>query len=251
MDSMLRVNSVVNIILISVLLIVVSLGCGGAPYTVPNAEYLGVWSDGNATFTFRPDGITEYSSPNLYLRENDTRIYSDGGSYFSLWNYDYKFKIDAEPKDNKMTLNGITYQKTGNNEPPPPSDKLKVPTDAEIEKIVKDMIGDYIKALEAGSLEQFLAAGEQELDNYDKDIFQKNFAEALAKKDNSLASLRDAQTKPVKFNRQPSMAITIQKGSFSFNDASFASQPLKTVVSGYFDLKKGKWQFSRFWVHFE
>lgn len=252
MEATSRLDSFINLGLIFAILIVVSLGCGGAPYTVPNAEYLGVWSGDGATLTILPGGIAEYSSPTLYLRENDVRIYDTEGKSFTLGDYEYKFKIDSEPKDNVMSLNGKTYQKIGNGEPlPPPSDKLKIPSDSEIETMIKDTIGEYIKALEAGNPGQFLAKFSKEIDDYDKSLFQENFAKALKNKDKSLISLRDAQTKQIKFDRKPNMAFTTQGGKIRFNESSYASQPFGTFVQGDFDFKNGKSQISSFWVRLE
>lgn len=246
-------NAITNLVLVAAFVIVICLGCGGEAYTVPGGEYLGVWSANGATLTLRPDGIAEYSSADLYLRENDVRIYERGGTRFALWSFEHTFKIDSVPSGGKMTLNGVTYQKTGNSEPPPPSEKLKIPSDAEIEKVVKETIGEYIRALETGNAEQYIAQWTGQLDGYDKERFQEDFAKALKNKDNSIAALRDAQTKAIQFERRrPDMEVTPQGSSFSFRDVTFPSQPRKTVVSsGSYTFKNGKWQFSQVWIAFE
>lgn len=246
-------TSVINLPLIGLVFVFVSLGCGGAPYTLPNAEYFGVWSANGTTFTIRPDNSAEYSAPDIYLQNAEARIYQENGQkQFSFWdsNYGIKFKIDSEPSGNKMTLNGISYQRTENGAPLAPANALKIPTDAEIEKIIKATISDYIKAVEAGNPEQFLANRAKDRERYSDDDFKEEFAKTLADKDKSLASLRDAQNRPIQFNKKADMMITPQEGLFSIDKVSFPSQPSQTIVNCTFNYKNGKWRFEFFSVSF-
>lgn len=87
------------------------LACGGGTPAPP--QYQGNWtgSDGS-TIYMTADGKAGFKVGNKTVDGGGAEFSGDGKSFtISLFGISHTFKIDEEPKDGEMTLNGVVYTK--------------------------------------------------------------------------------------------------------------------------------------------
>lgn len=88
------------------------LACGGGTPAPP--KYQGNWtgSDGS-TIYMTADGKAGFKVGNKSVDGGGAEFTGDGKSFtISLFGISHDFKVDKEPEDGEMTLNGVVYRKS-------------------------------------------------------------------------------------------------------------------------------------------
>ena len=225
-------------------LIIACLACGGAPYTKPGPEYFGVWRTADSAIAFNSDGSVFYAAQDMFAQDNEVRIYDRSITLF-LGDIQREFKIDEPPAGDKLKLNGVEYQRSGDTTLPAPGTSVKVPSDGELEASVKALIADYAKALDSGDFDSFSANRGGDASNTRE--IRERFDKQAGNKAQSLAALRDVENRNYKLDSIPSIIVTPSRGAF-YVAGSFPSQPVAVRFEGNFELRSGKWRSNNFFL---
>lgn len=226
-------------------LMIACLACGGASYTKPGSEYFGVWRTADSTIAFNSDGSAVYAAPDMFIRNGEVRIYDrqDPSIILSVGEIQRRFKIEAPPAGDKLKLSGVEYERSGDTSLPVPGASVKVPSDGEIEAVVKALVADYAKALDSGDFDSFWA--NRGGDTVDIREIRERFDKQAGNKTQSLAALRDSENRNYRFDRNPDIGVTPSRGEF-YVIGSFPTQPAAVRFEGYFEVRSGKWRSNNF-----
>jgi hypothetical protein len=182
-------NAYVSLLAVFAIVLFVGLGCSGSKKDgkpVP-AEYQGAWtgSDGS-TLTIRSDSSGDYHSGGTKV-DNGTVAIDDAAKTLSITFFGIgpTLKIDQAPSGNSMKLEGTVYKKSGSTDTTKLADKKdkpsyeksdaskgEMPSDEELQDIVKTTLMDFAEAVKDEDFSDFY-------DNISKPWKKETSAEAL------------------------------------------------------------------------
>jgi hypothetical protein len=151
--NLIRGDTSINLIIAVSALVLVGLACRGSVKPAPT-EYVGFWigADG-ATINIRADGTGDYKSGGAVNTSvsGGTVDIKDAEKTMSikLLGMGPTFKIDEPPSGDQMTLSGIVYKKGG------VAAALEMPTEPELQELVKATIMDFNDAVQSGDFSNF------------------------------------------------------------------------------------------------
>lgn len=255
-------NAIASLLLVFGLFFLVGFACNSGKSAdskpIPS-DYFGAWtgSDGS-TITIRGDGTGDYKSGGTSVDGGTVEI-NDADKTLSI-----KFfgigptkKIDKTPSGNQMTLDGVVYKKSGGSDTKSDTtsssksdDKSTgdAPSNSEVEALVKTSFGDFSDAIDEEDFSDFYEKSSGDFQaSYTKDQIKSTFFVFIDKKDQTLPSLRDVQTKSASFSSGPS--VSTEKGiKVLVADGEFPSKPNATKFETKYEWEKGEWKILKFKV---
>jgi hypothetical protein len=252
-------NAVISLLIVSVAMLFVVLGCGGKKDGKPvPSEYYGAWTgtDGS-TLTIRSDSSGDYHSGGTKV-DNGTVAIDDAAKTLSIsfFGIGPSLKIDQAPSGNQMKLDGIVYKKSGSSdlkdtsksEPAKSSDKSDgdTPSDSEVESLVKDTMADFADGVADEDFSTFRRNSSADFQaTYTATQLKGMFASFIAQKDKLMPSLRDVQDESASFSSSPS--VRTEKGYKVLTaDGEFPSSPNASKFETEYEWEKGEWKLLKF-----
>lgn len=201
-------------------LIALGCTCGGKGSVPP--EYVGAWTgDDGSTLTIRSDASGDYKKGGKEVTNGSVDV-KDGELTIGFLGIGETMKIDEPPKGSQMKLNGVTYRKQGGStvadktdsdsktifsDDKDSSEKTgsgEMPSDSEIDSLVKQTTADFADAIEAEDFSSFMANTSDAFQSeFSAEQMKKVFATFMDKKEVVVPILRDAGEP--KFSPQPNI----------------------------------------------
>ena len=148
-------RSIFTLVAVFGILLIVGLACGGnkpAP-----AKYVGFWTgtDGT-TITIRADGSADYKSGNSSISGGGVVIDESAKTMkITFASLGPTFKIDKEPDNDQMTLDGIVFKRSDGSTNSPDNAKAEIPSDDKLQSLVKATFLDFGDSVQAGDFSDF------------------------------------------------------------------------------------------------
>lgn len=250
-------NAKISLLFVIGVLLLVGLGCSGGKSKDAkpvSSDYYGAWTgDDGSTITIRGDGTGDYKSGGTSVNGGTVEI-NDADKTLSITFFGIgpTLKIDKAPSGNQMTLGGVVYKKAGSPDSKPDTKSSTksgdAPSNSEVEALVRSSFEDFSDAVENEDFSDFYEKSSGDFQaSYTKEQIKSTFAVFIDKKDQTLPSLRDVQTKSASFSSKPS--VSTEKGiKVLVADGEFPSKPNATKFETKYEWEKGEWKILRFKV---
>lgn len=236
-------------------LITAGLACGGSAKPAP-PDYVGSWTgDDQSTLTIQAEGRGSYKSANSSVNGGTVTIDETAKTLkISFVGIGPSFTIDKTPADGRMTLSGIQYTKSGPNSSQSRlprtentsggegSKTTELPSDKDVEGLVRSSISDLAKAVESDDFSDLYDNASSDFrGTYTLVQVQDNFRPYVEKKELVLPILRQAEGLDAEFS--PAVTVRTEKGlRILVANGTFETTPQKLRFETEYVNRAGEWR---------
>lgn len=262
-------NPFVTLSLILAICLSVGLACRGSrdadTKPIPPA-YLGDWEgqDG-ATLSIRADGKGDYRAGSTKVEggtaEVDETAKTVSVTFFGIGK---TLKIEQPPAGNQMTLDGVVFRRKGgfavedsgleNNQSTTPNNSDRstsgktdkdLPSDADVESLVKDSLADFGAAIDAEDFTNYRANTAKSFQQeFSADLLKNTFRVFISKKDATVPSLNNVADKSPSFTDGP--RIRTEKGAkILVANGKFPTRPYAVQFETEYESEDGTWKLRK------
>lgn len=223
------------------------------------AEYLGDWMGQDGTkISIRGDGTGEYHSSSVNISGGSVNVDENAKTLkISFIGLGKTLKIDEPPSANEMKLDGVVYRRTGGFAPSSTSSSTSnanaasssnsnsgsssssgaVPSDAELQTLVKNTLTDFGKACAEGDFDDFHAndLAKPFREQFSAEDLRKTFDSFVQQKINVAPAIKNMQAT---FSPAPSVN---EDGVLSVS-GSYPTTPSETKFDLKYVKEGGQWK---------
>jgi hypothetical protein len=260
------VNGAVALFIVA--LIALGCTCGGGSGSAP-PEYVGSWtgSDGS-TLTIRNDGSGDYKSGSGGSEVTNGSVeIKDGKLSLTLLGFGKTLNIDEPPKNGQMKLEGIVYKSGGgstivdtksspgdtesSNKDTKTTGSGDVPSDSELQTLVKQTTSDFADAVENEDFSDFVPKTSNAFQKeFSASKMKEVFAAFITQKAATVPGLRKASDSTAQFSPKPKVESRRGKKVLVANGKSSASP--NTVNFEYeYVLEDGDWKLEKIQIRIQ
>ena len=144
-----------KILFAAVALLAVGFACGSKE-PLP-LRYVGVWTGADGTtITIRPDGTGDYRSSSSSVTGGTVTIDEAAKTLkVALAGQGPTLSIEMSPSSNRMKLDGVFFKKTGDLDPNRDPSKPEIPSDDQLQTMVKATFLDFGEAVQTSNFTAF------------------------------------------------------------------------------------------------
>ena len=145
-------------------LLAIGLACGGGPKAEDEKdagpEFVGTWTAADGSFiTIRSDASADYKIGGTSVTGGVAKVSEKEKTLrIAMLGMGSPMKIDKAPANGEMTIDGIVYKKAGGGSTSSTSSDAKptMPSDKEIQSLVRTTVNDAGKALKSRDFTEFI-----------------------------------------------------------------------------------------------
>lgn len=272
-DLMTGKDSIVSLLLMAAVCLSVGLACRGSrdadAKPIPPA-YLGDWEgQGGETLSIRSDGKGDYRAGSTKIEGGTAEVDEDAKTLsVTFFGLGKTLKIDQVPSGNQMKLDGVVYRRKGgfsvedsgfeDNKNSAPVNKgsksntdtadKDLPSDADVESLVKDSVADFTEAVDSENFSGFRANSSKNFQaTYSPDLLKSTFKAFIDNKTLLVPSLNDVANQAASFSVGPRIR-TEQGYKVLVANGSFSSSPRPVEFETEYVMEKGSWKLLKLQV---